>query len=125
MNRDDYSQRQKTRDADYERQYRAWVKSLPADQRRELEAQGLAEPDVARHGNGSAKGDAADSPLMRQGDDPKFGNRNRGCYYSGSKEFMAESLMAESFFKSLEGDSSLVGLSACGCAQTGVDPMTF
>ncbi|MCX6877768.1 MAG: hypothetical protein NTW21_28750 [Verrucomicrobia bacterium] len=46
-------------------------------------------------------------------------------YYSGSKEFMAESFMAESFFKSLEGDSSLVGLSACGCAQTGVDPMTF
>ncbi|MCX6880738.1 MAG: hypothetical protein NTW21_44075 [Verrucomicrobia bacterium] len=41
-------------------------------------------------------------------------------YYSGSKEFMAES-----FFKSLEGDSSLVGLSACGCTQTGVDPMTF
>ncbi|MCX6874351.1 MAG: hypothetical protein NTW21_11185, partial [Verrucomicrobia bacterium] len=38
------------------------------------------------------------------------------CYYSGSKEFMAESLMAESFFKSLEGDSSRVGLSACGCA---------
>ena len=25
---------------------------------------------MARHGNGSAKGDAADSPLMRQGDDP-------------------------------------------------------
>ncbi|MCX6875375.1 MAG: hypothetical protein NTW21_16440 [Verrucomicrobia bacterium] len=38
---------------------------------------------------------------------------------------MAESFMAESFFKSLEEDSSLVGLSACGCAQTGVDPMTF
>ncbi|MCX6879467.1 MAG: hypothetical protein NTW21_37535 [Verrucomicrobia bacterium] len=71
-------------------------------------------------------------------------------YYSGSKEFMAESFMAESFmvesfmvesfmaesfmvesfmaesfFKSLEGDSSRVCLSACGCAQTGVDPMTF
>ncbi|MCX6880842.1 MAG: hypothetical protein NTW21_44635 [Verrucomicrobia bacterium] len=70
MNGDDYTRRQAARDADYERQYRAWVKSLPADQRRELEAQGLAEPDVARHGNGSAKGDAADSPLMREGDDP-------------------------------------------------------
>ncbi|MCX6878200.1 MAG: hypothetical protein NTW21_30970 [Verrucomicrobia bacterium] len=46
-------------------------------------------------------------------------------YYSGSKEFMAESCVAESFFKSPEGDSSLVGLSACECAQTGVDPMTF
>ncbi|MEI6655848.1 MAG: hypothetical protein WCP45_13875 [Verrucomicrobiota bacterium] len=70
MNRDDYSQRQKTRDAEYERQYKAWIKSLPPNERRQLEAQGLAEPDLARHGNGSAKGDAADSPLMREGDDP-------------------------------------------------------
>ena len=70
MSRDDYSQRQKTRDAEYERQYKAWIKSLPPNERRKLEAQGLAEPDLARHGNGSAKGDAADSPLMREGDDP-------------------------------------------------------
>ena len=27
------------------------------------------QPDVAHHGNGSAKGDAADSPLTREGDD--------------------------------------------------------
>jgi hypothetical protein len=70
MNRDDYSKRQKIRDSEYEREYRAWIKSLPADERRKLEAQGLTKPDVARHGNGSAKGDAADSPLMREGDDP-------------------------------------------------------
>ena len=70
MNADDYSRRQTAKDAEYERQYKAWVKSLPADQRRELERQGLAAPDLARHGNGSAKGDAADSPLMREGDDP-------------------------------------------------------
>ena len=70
MNRDDYSQRQKAKDAEYQREYRAWIDSMPADERRKLEAQGLAAPDVARHGNGSAKGDAADSPLMRQGDDP-------------------------------------------------------
>ncbi len=70
MSRDDYSQRQKARDAEYERQYRAWIKSLPPNERRKLEVQGLAGPDLARHGNGSAKGDAADSPLMREGDDP-------------------------------------------------------
>jgi len=70
MNHDDYSKRQKTRDSEYEREYRAWIKSLPADERRKLESQGLAEPDLARHGNGSANGDAADSPLMREGDDP-------------------------------------------------------
>ena len=70
MNHDDYSKRQKTRDSEYEREYRAWIQSLPADERRKLEAQGLAEPDLARHGNGSANGDAADSPLMREGDDP-------------------------------------------------------
>jgi hypothetical protein len=70
MNRDDYSHRQKAKDAEYAREYRAWIDSLQADERRKLEAQGLAEPVVAHHGNGSAKGDAADSPLMREGDDP-------------------------------------------------------
>jgi hypothetical protein len=70
MNRDDYSQRQKAKDAEYTRQYNEWIASLPADKLRELKAQGLDVPDVARHGNGSAKGDAADSPLMRIGDDP-------------------------------------------------------
>jgi hypothetical protein len=70
MSCDDYARRQAAKDAEYERQYRAWVESLPADQRRELERQGLAAPDLQHHGNGSAKGDAADSPLMRVGDDP-------------------------------------------------------
>jgi hypothetical protein len=70
MNRDDYSRRQSAKDAEYERAYREWIDSLPADERRKLEAQGLAAPCVTRHGNGSANGDAADSPLMRLGDDP-------------------------------------------------------
>ncbi|MCF7675126.1 MAG: hypothetical protein K9M97_07265 [Akkermansiaceae bacterium] len=70
MNGDDYTRRQAAKDAEYERQYRAWIESLPADQRRQLERQGLDRPDTAHHGNGSAKGDAADSPLMRIGDDP-------------------------------------------------------
>jgi hypothetical protein len=70
MKSDDYSRKQKARDAEYEREYRAWIQSLPAEERRKLEAQGLASPSLAIHGNGSAKGDAADSPLMRQGDDP-------------------------------------------------------
>jgi hypothetical protein len=70
MNSDDYSKKQSARDAEYEREYRAWIESLPAEERRQLEAQGIAAPCVAHHGNGSAKGDAADSPLMREGDDP-------------------------------------------------------
>jgi hypothetical protein len=70
MSCDDYTRRQAAKDAEYARQYRAWVESLPADERRKLESQGLDVPDVAHHGNGSAKGDAADSPLMRVGDDP-------------------------------------------------------
>jgi hypothetical protein len=70
MNSDDYSKKQKSRDTEYQREYRAWIESLPADERRKLEAQGLAAPYLAHHGNGSANGDAADSPLMREGDDP-------------------------------------------------------
>ena len=48
MNSDDYTRKQKARDAEYEREYRAWIQSLPADERRKLEAQGLAEPSVAQ-----------------------------------------------------------------------------
>ena len=67
MNSDDYSRNQKSRDAEYEREYRAWIETLPPDERRKLEAQGLGAPCLAHHGNGSAKGAAADSPLMQAG----------------------------------------------------------
>ena len=70
MNSDEYTRKQSARDAEYEREYRAWIESLPPAERRTLEAQGLAAPCLAHHGNGSAKGDAADSPLMKEGDDP-------------------------------------------------------
>ena len=70
MNTDDYSRKQKARDSEYEREYRAWIDSLPPAERRKLEAQGLGAPSLMHHGNGSATGDAADSPLMREGDDP-------------------------------------------------------
>jgi len=69
-NREANTRHQKPKDPKNARQYKEWIASLPADKRRELKAQGLDVPDVAHHGNGSAKGDAADSPLMKQGDDP-------------------------------------------------------
>jgi hypothetical protein len=70
MGCDDYTRRQATKDAEYAREYKAWVESMPADQRWELDRQGLAAPDVAHHGNGPAKGDVAESTLMRIGDAP-------------------------------------------------------
>jgi len=70
MSHDEYSHRQKVRDAEYKLEYQVWIDSLTQAQLRELKAQGLDQPDVAHYGNGSAKGDAADSPLMREGDDP-------------------------------------------------------
>ncbi len=68
--KDDYSRRQSAKDAQYERDYRAWVDSLPPEERTRLGSQGLDKPMVARHGNGAASGDSADSSLMRIGDDP-------------------------------------------------------
>lgn len=68
--RDDYSRRQSAKDAQYERDYRAWVDSMTPEERAKLGSQGLDKPMVARHGNGSAAGDSADSPLMRIGGDP-------------------------------------------------------
>jgi DNA-binding phage protein len=70
MSRDDYSTRQSARDAEYEREYKAWVDSMSLNERREAEKLGLLKPCLQRHGNGSATGDSADSPLMRIGDDP-------------------------------------------------------
>lgn len=67
---DDYARRQSERDADYEKQYCEWVESLPPGERAKLQADGLDQPAVQRHGSGSAKGDAADSPLMSEGSDP-------------------------------------------------------
>ena len=68
--KDDYSKRQSAMDAQYERDYQAWVDSMSLAERREAEKLGLLKPCLQRHGNGSASGDSADSPLMRIGDDP-------------------------------------------------------
>jgi hypothetical protein len=70
MSADDYAKKQSQRDAQYEREYQAWVKSMSPAERKEAEALGLLNPCLAKHGNGSANGDAADSPLLRIGDDP-------------------------------------------------------
>jgi len=61
MNSDDYAKRQAKRDSEYELQYKAWIATLSAKERRELERQGLAEPMLSRHGNGAAEHDMADS----------------------------------------------------------------
>ena len=58
----DYAKKQAQRDAEYEREYRAWVESMPAGERKQLAQAGLATPSVQRHGNGAADRDMADSP---------------------------------------------------------------
>jgi hypothetical protein len=63
VSHDDYSAVQSVRDAQYERDYRAWVDSLSEEDRRQVEQAGVAEPMLARHGNGSPDRDLADSPL--------------------------------------------------------------
>lgn len=63
MSHNDYVQRQAQKDAEYEREYRSWIESLSADERKEFEKAGLSDPMLARHGNGSPEQDLADSPL--------------------------------------------------------------
>ncbi|MBN8457319.1 MAG: hypothetical protein J0M04_05710 [Verrucomicrobia bacterium] len=63
MNSDDYAKRQSQRDAQYEREYEAWVKSMTPSERREAEKLGVLKPCVQRHGNGAPEHDMADSPL--------------------------------------------------------------
>lgn len=62
MNSDDYAKKQTKRDAQYERDYEAWVKSMTLEERRQAEKLGLLKPCIQRHGNGAADHDMADSP---------------------------------------------------------------
>jgi hypothetical protein len=66
MNSDDYSRKQSAKDAEYEREYRTWIESLPAEERRKLDEAGLAEPMLNRHGNGAPDRDLADSALASE-----------------------------------------------------------
>jgi hypothetical protein len=130
MSHDDYTRRQAQRDAEYEREYRAWVESLPAEERRKLEEQGLAEPCVSRHGNGSAKGDAADSPLMRQGDDPALlpePEPERGAeacdsetVWAALRRVLGEVLCHDNARLTAECIALASGLSYTGCSETQV-----
>ena len=61
MSSDDYAKKQTKRDAQYERDYEAWVKSMTLDERREAEKLGLLTPCIHRHGNGAADHDMAES----------------------------------------------------------------
>lgn len=61
MNSDDYAKKHTQRDAQYEREYVAWVKSMSPAERREAEALGLLKPCLQRHGNGAAGHDIAES----------------------------------------------------------------
>ena len=63
MNTDDYAKKQSRRDAQYEREYETWVRSMTPDERRHAESLGVLKPCIQRHGNGAADHDMADSPL--------------------------------------------------------------
>jgi hypothetical protein len=66
MNTDSYSVKQSIRDAQYRRDYDAWLKSLSPAERAKLKAAGLDEPLLAVNGNGISDHDLADSPLASE-----------------------------------------------------------
>jgi hypothetical protein len=59
---DSYSRRQRDSDAEYARQYKLWVESLPPEQRCQLTDLGLDSPDMPDT-SGSRHRDVADTPL--------------------------------------------------------------
>ena len=66
MNSDSYNVKQSIRDAQYRRDYDAWLKSLSPAERAKLKAVGLDEPLLAVNGNGFSDHDLADSPLASE-----------------------------------------------------------
>ena len=142
MNNDDYSKKQKSLDAKYEREYRAWVESLSANERRDLEAMGLHAPCVQRHGNGSAHGDAADSPMMAVGSDPAeipepeieehdADHGDPDAVNSAVRRVVAEIIYHDNARLTAECIALISGLSYDGCSMTeiakrhGFDPAIF
>lgn len=64
---DDYRPKQAARDAEYRREYEAWVQSLPPKERAKLKAAGLEEPLCpSRSGGAPSESDFADSPLASE-----------------------------------------------------------
>lgn len=63
MSADSYSARQRAHEAQYRREYAAWVNAMPEEERRQLKAQGIDAPSIP--GAASGLGDAATSPRAR------------------------------------------------------------
>ena len=61
MASDSYSSKQTAKDAQYQREYRAWIATLSAAELRNLKRQGLDVPMLAKHGNGAPERDVAES----------------------------------------------------------------
>ena len=66
MNGNDYSLKQSVRDAQYRRDYDAWLKTLSPAERAKLKSAGLDEPLLGVNGNGHSDHDLADSPLASE-----------------------------------------------------------
>lgn len=66
MSGDSYSQRQQSRDAEYERAYREWTETMTPEDRAKAQSLGVDEAHVERRGGGCVEGDLADSPLASE-----------------------------------------------------------
>jgi len=66
MNEDAYSRRQRARDAEYSKDYDAWVKSEPDANREKLKALGLDKPLIPGSVGGYQELDFAESPLASE-----------------------------------------------------------
>lgn len=62
----DYTQHQLVRDAEYQREYERWIKSLSSTERAKLEADGLHKPLVTSKTSNVSDKDLAESPLASE-----------------------------------------------------------
>jgi hypothetical protein len=124
MNSDDYAKKQARKDAEYEREYEAWVKSMTHEERREAEKLGLLKPCLQRHGNGAPDHDMADSPAASHTPDiaalvDHEDNSNQEVIAAGMAEanrilrhLVADLIDAENMRLTIECLAASLGLSA-------------
>jgi len=121
---DDYAKRQAERDQRYRDAWKKpetldWIASLPSEERRKLEAEGLLAPLLPKDGSGVLlDGDLADSPLAAS--DPDIAEQIDGSKPIENADAQARSDVLASFCARMRGCANPALVFDAVCYGTGV-----
>ena len=122
-----YADKQKVRDGEYARHYKAWVESLPPEERARLAASDLLEPELARVVSRSGpdiseRNLASDEPPPNQaGDDepaPGSSSQDEEAMWAAMRRMLGELLGLDNIRLTLECFALVTGITYLGDSMT-------